>query len=413
MRLAAIRSTQLLSASGALRDEFLSDFRTGHPECETDPVRASLRRGARPRCAPAGRGRSADGVPGRLTRLQSLNTGRTRSAPRPRLKPRGLPPALEPHLVYTARSPLEAAEWGHDLLGPHRVTAAAGDRLTFGATFHAVLVRDVTLGYLDYETAVRVEIQRLPDDVLVIVPAAGTSRISIGEEVIDTSPVHAVVPRPGAPLVLECSSDTAHLIVRIDRQAFDVHLSRLLGRSLPSPIEFRPFFDLTEARASRWNFAIQMLHAELYEPESLLHRGAGHGQLEEFVMSSLLYSQPSNYTEMLSPSTRSARRAVRAACDHIERNLATDLSVAAIADAAGVSVRTLQHQFSEDLDQTITGYVRNRRLERVRAELADAAPGAGVTVTAVASRWGFAHLGRFAVTYRERFGESPSVTLRS
>ena len=29
----------------------------------------------------------------------------------------------------------------------------------------------------------------------------------------------------------------------------------------------------------------------------------------------------------------------------------------------------------------------------------------------IASRWGFSHLGRFAVEYRLRFGEDPSETL--
>ena len=130
-------------------------------------------------------------------------------------------------------------------------------------------------------------------------------------------------------------------------------------------------------------------------------------------MSSLLYCQPSNYSELLEPATAPVRNTVRAACDHIERNLSAGLAVADIAASVGVSVRTLQQQFSEDLSQTITAYIRNRRLERARADLADAAPGGGITVTDIASRWGIAHLGRFAVTYRERFGESPSQTLRS
>jgi hypothetical protein len=30
----------------------------------------------------------------------------------------------------------------------------------------------------------------------------------------------------------------------------------------------------------------------------------------------------------------------------------------------------------------------------------------------VATRWGITHLGRFACEYRNRFGESPSQTLR-
>ena len=33
------------------------------------------------------------------------------------------------------------------------------------------------------------------------------------------------------------------------------------------------------------------------------------------------------------------------------------------------------------------------------------------TVTAVATRFGFCHLGRFSVEYRERFEELPSTTL--
>ena len=61
----------------------------------------------------------------------------------------------------------------------------------------------------------------------------------------------------------------------------------------------------------------------------------------------------------------------------------------------------------------LTGYVKNRRLDRVRAELADAVPNSGVGVTDIATRWGFTHLGRFAAIYRARFGESPSETLRS
>ncbi|WP_458372700.1 helix-turn-helix domain-containing protein [Pseudomonas veronii] len=33
------------------------------------------------------------------------------------------------------------------------------------------------------------------------------------------------------------------------------------------------------------------------------------------------------------------------------------------------------------------------------------------TVTAVAFRWGFNHLGHFTTDYKRRFGESPSATL--
>jgi len=35
------------------------------------------------------------------------------------------------------------------------------------------------------------------------------------------------------------------------------------------------------------------------------------------------------------------------------------------------------------------------------------------SVTSIASDAGFTHLGRFAILYRSRFGESPSETLKS
>jgi transcriptional regulator GlxA family with amidase domain len=52
-------------------------------------------------------------------------------------------------------------------------------------------------------------------------------------------------------------------------------------------------------------------------------------------------------------------------------------------------------------------YLRNHRLQRVRDELLSETAG---QVSEIASRWGFAHLGRFAAEYRRRFGECPSVT---
>jgi transcriptional regulator GlxA family with amidase domain len=55
-------------------------------------------------------------------------------------------------------------------------------------------------------------------------------------------------------------------------------------------------------------------------------------------------------------------------------------------------------------------YLRDLRLQRVRAILERAAPWS-TTVEAVASRHGFVHMGRFAASYRASFGEIPSATL--
>jgi transcriptional regulator GlxA family with amidase domain len=56
-------------------------------------------------------------------------------------------------------------------------------------------------------------------------------------------------------------------------------------------------------------------------------------------------------------------------------------------------------------------YLRRIRLERAHHELLAADP-ARTTVTAVASRWGFASPSRFTACYRAAFGTLPSLTLQ-
>lgn len=200
----------------------------------------------------------------------------------------------------------------------------------------------------------------------------------------------------------------------IDDLALRVHLSRLLGRAPTDPLEFEPAFGIGAPNASRWNFAIQILHAELFENGSLLRGGVGIGQLEEFVMSSLLYAHTSNYSEFLNrPGQIVEHRVTRAAKEFIEQHLGDPLSVRDIASAVGVSERTMQSAFKAELATTPMTYVRDRRLQRARDELADAAASDSVSVTMIATRWGFGHPGRFAADYKARFGESPSQTLRA
>ncbi len=347
-----------------------------------------------------------------LTRLHKIDTSRVGATVRPRNKPRGIPPALEPHLRYETSEPGEAAVLGRELFGHHRLTVL-GDRRRFNATLHAVLMRDVTLAHLDYGTETTVHVGALPGDFLILVPASGHAVVSFGSEHIESSPILAVLPPPGSPMTIACGPHTAHVLLRIDRRALEAHLARLLGHRLDQALRFDPRLDLSASVASRWNFAVQMFHAELFDPDSLLHSGIGIGPLEEFLMSALLYSQPSNHwDELHGLTTRPTHPAVRAARNHIAANLRQVITLSDLADSAGVSVRTLQAAFQADLDTTPMAFVRQQRLERVRATLADASASARPTVGSVATDWGFTHLGRFAAAYRERFGESPSETLR-
>ncbi|PWW25266.1 helix-turn-helix protein [Geodermatophilus normandii] len=72
----------------------------------------------------------------------------------------------------------------------------------------------------------------------------------------------------------------------------------------------------------------------------------------------------------------------------------------------------MQLAFRRHLDTTPTAYLRQVRLAQAHRQLREATPGDGVTVTAVAARWGFTP-SRFTAHYRAAYGVTPSSTLRT
>ena len=130
-------------------------------------------------------------------------------------------------------------------------------------------------------------------------------------------------------------------------------------------------------------------------------------------MSTLLLVAPSNHhAQLVHAAEQVGRRVVRGSIEYIEAHLRDRITMADIARGVHMSIRAVQQGFQEELGTSPMLYLRDRRLERARGDLVDGLPSDGVTVTEVAERWGFHHLGSFAALYRKRWGESPSETLR-
>jgi transcriptional regulator GlxA family with amidase domain len=89
-----------------------------------------------------------------------------------------------------------------------------------------------------------------------------------------------------------------------------------------------------------------------------------------------------------------------------------DIGLSDIAAATNVTPRSVQYMFRRHLGTTPLEYLRHVRLVRAHRDLEAADPSSD-TVTAIASRWGFTHAGRFSVAYKKVFGTPPSRTLRS
>lgn len=83
-----------------------------------------------------------------------------------------------------------------------------------------------------------------------------------------------------------------------------------------------------------------------------------------------------------------------------------ELSPTQIAAAHFISTRHLHAVFAEH-DVTVAGWIRERRLEHIRRDLADAQL-AEVPIARIAARWGLVNPAHFSRLFRATFGQSPT-----
>lgn len=101
---------------------------------------------------------------------------------------------------------------------------------------------------------------------------------------------------------------------------------------------------------------------------------------------------------------------LRRAIAFIDDAAHTDISIVDIARHVNMTPRGVQYMFRRELDCTPMEYARRVRLEHAHRELITATADTS-TVAQIATRWGFAHKGRFARSYRQAYGKSPHETL--
>lgn len=196
--------------------------------------------------------------------------------------------------------------------------------------------------------------------------------------------------------------------IRLDMDKLESACARWLGHPLKQPLRFvlQPFSAKMEAV---WQHALAVLWSS--EDLGFPLAEAARTAFDDFLLSLLLHHHPHNYSEELisavpTPVPGLIRRAERLMADNAD----APITVSAVAAELGVSIRTLQAGFRQWRSDTPSGVLRRIRLQRVHDELAR--PEESTSVTGAATRWGFAHLGRFSAQYQAVFNEAPRITLR-
>ncbi|MDF0732862.1 AraC family transcriptional regulator [Pseudomonas entomophila] len=221
---------------------------------------------------------------------------------------------------------------------------------------------------------------------------------------------HYLVPgellliNPDDPVDLTYSEDCEKFILKVPTHLLDSFCEEQRWQRPSGGVRFlRNHYRLEELDGF-----VNLLAMVCHEAEVSDSLAKVQGYYSQIVASKLLTLMSNNIRrEQLGVSGASLERIL----EHIERNLKLELSAEGLAEQACMSVRSLYALFDRQLGTTPRQYIRQKKLERVQACLADASCPVR-SVTELALDYGFLHLGRFAESYRQQFGELPSETFK-
>ena len=271
-----------------------------------------------------------------------------------------------------------------------------------------VRIGPVTVGEISYGIDVYVTTPNLDTAYHVLAPLTGTVQCRQLGQAVAADPSRAAVLQPVGDIELTWAADCRLLSVKVDRAALEREMDAALDRETSCPMPLGGCFATGAGPGRSWTALVRLLLTEPRGVDGLLDAPPIARRWQSLLIGGLALTVEHPYSH--EPVARRPRT-VKRALDAMHADPAHPFTAGELAAVAGVGVRVLQEAFRQHVGVSPMTYLRRLRLDGVHAELAAAEPWQ-VSVSEVAGRWGFTHLGRFAGAYRDRFGAAPSQTLR-
>ncbi|WP_186021022.1 anthranilate 1,2-dioxygenase regulatory protein AndR [Burkholderia gladioli] len=287
------------------------------------------------------------------------------------------------------------------VLQPHRLTPGAA-RGGQPAYMNHVRIDSLAFGTIGYAGTMGVDAGEIEDYYLAILSLNGYADVTVGGRRMIIGQTQGMVVGPSTRFSGTFSADCEQFFVRIDKRAMLAHTGY-------DHLHIEPALDLSRPELAPWLAQLRVLTSSP-ETIALAQRDRRVAlEFERLLVTLLLASQP-HHSQARPATAALVPRTVKRAESFIAEHACEPITLADIADAAEVPVRTLLDGFRRYSHASPMQLVREARLERAREMLLRARD--TERVADIALGCGFANLGRFASAYREKFGEPPSDTLR-
>lgn len=284
-----------------------------------------------------------------------------------------------------------------------------GNASDFRATLNNKAFKSISLSFSKFGAAVRTE---FPESGMVaqVFPLQGSGENLFGRRSIVMNSTNGVVASANTGFKSKLDASYERIILRADSRALTNVLTALTGSSISGDLQFEHAVSYMTPSGrmlrSQVMFAAHIVNSHQNIPDLIL------GEIEQLLMASLLQANRHNHSRLFErgASDTAANWQVRRAEEFIEANWQKPFDAQALANATGVSVRSLFRAFRLSGRPSPMAFLKQIRMQHARRFLLS---GEGaLTVTEVALSCGFGDVARFSKDYRECFHETPSETLR-
>lgn len=315
------------------------------------------------------------------------------------------------HGRWHSHDPAEARHILSSVYAPHDLIVR--ENAPFGFDFQLLDSPELTAGFSTFRSKVTIDVPPPSTFYCLCLAPDGTILTRSGTRAATVSATTAAVLNPDEPWCFADWSETL-MSVRICRADLEDDLAAIMGRRVDRPIVFGESLDLRDGPGHEFGQILQNVPGALGKSSRTAHlHPVIAARLGALLRSAMLIAFPHNYSDQMCEERAHTRipRSIRGVIDAFEHDPMQLRTAADAARIAHLSLRALECGFERYVGVSPTAYARQVRMARVRKDLVDG-DRENDTVSAIAHRWGFGHPGRFAHSYKERYGESPSRTLQ-
>lgn len=286
---------------------------------------------------------------------------------------------------------------------------SVANRGRFRFEMNAIHLGRTTIAFNQFSTRTVVDAGVIENAVILSINLGPRAIVQLDDQSVGPEELCIVSPFKRTKIFREPGSQV--LFVRAGLEAVEERFRELTGERPPGPLKFECSVALDHGVGAQLRQMLKFLVNDAKDADSILANPVLCAGLDDLLLSSIL-AVPHNYSDQLVAKQRCLvdLQVVKRAEEFLESYAGDPITISDVVAVCGCSRSALFEAFHRHRSYTPMMFLNEVRLKSARDLLLR--PSRGDTVTSIAMKCGFTHVGRFAEAYRERFGEKPSETLK-